>query len=163
MKTVIFLSDTHGFLDENLNPYFEECDEIWHAGDIGDISMLKKLSDKKPLKAVWGNIDDHKTRYEIPEFIIFECEGLTFLMIHIIGTLTNYSRQLNQLLKENQPKVVLYGHSHQVVVKKDKNGLVLINPGAAGKQGFHLVRTAFKLTIDNKKITNFELINLGKR
>lgn len=164
MTTVLFLSDTHSHWDIALENYVDRCDEIWHAGDIGSLEILDKLrSFKKKTRVVYGNIDSKEIRYETVENEIFELEGLRFLMTHIIGKIDAYSSRVQALLAEHKPHVLLYGHSHQLLVKKDKNEMVLINPGATGKQGFHVVRTAFILTIEKQKISNFELIKLGKK
>ncbi len=164
MITVLFLSDTHSFWDTQLDSYASKCNEIWHAGDIGSLEVLDKLySFGKTTRIVFGNIDSKEIRYETTENQLFELAGLRFMMTHIIGKLNAYNPRVKALIAEHKPHVLLYGHSHQLVVKKDKNGLVLINPGAAGKQGFHVVRTAFFLTIENQKISNVELIKLGKK
>ncbi|MDP5120683.1 MAG: metallophosphatase family protein [Spirosomaceae bacterium] len=164
MKIVLFLSDTHSFWDEQLTPYALKSDEIWHAGDIGSLEVLDKIkSFGKTIRVVYGNIDSREIRIETVENEVFELEGLRFLMTHIIGKIDNYTARVRELIELYKPHVLLYGHSHQLLVKKDKKGLVLVNPGAAGKQGFHLVKTAFMLTIDNQKISNFELIKLGKK
>lgn len=164
MKTVLFLSDTHSFWDEQLTPHAEKCDEIWHAGDIGSLEILDKIkSFNKIIRVVFGNIDSREIRIETVENEVFELEGLRFLMTHIIGKIDKYTTRVNGLIELHKPHVLLYGHSHKLLVKKDKNGLVLINPGAAGKQGFHLVKTAFILTVEKQKISNFELIKLGKK
>jgi hypothetical protein len=164
MKTILLLSDTHSFWDNQLTTHAENCDEIWHAGDIGSLEILDKLNSfGKTVRAVYGNIDTRKIRLEMAENEIFELEGLRFLMTHIIGKIDAYTSRVRELIELHKPHVLLYGHSHKLLVKKDKNGLVLINPGAAGKQGFHLVKTAFILTVEKQKISNFELIKLGKK
>lgn len=164
MTTVLFLSDTHQYWDGQLDSHIEECDEVWHAGDIGSLEVIDKLNSfKRKLRIVYGNIDSKEIRYETSENEVFELEGLRFLMTHIIGKINAYTPRVKELITAHKPHVLLYGHSHQLLVKKDNNGMVLINPGAAGKQGFHVVRTAFKLTIESQKISNFELIKLGKK
>lgn len=165
MKTIGLISDTHGFLDEAVFTHFSDCDEIWHLGDIGSEEIIQKLANFKTSKFVFGNIDSKEIRWEVPEFQQIEIEGLIFLLIHILGKPLSYTPQVKKLLEQISPDVVLFGHSHQVLVKKDpkRNNLVLINPGAAGKQGFHIERTLMKMLVDNKKITNLELIKLGKR
>lgn len=164
MKTVLFLSDTHSFWDNQLDPYAEKCDEIWHAGDIGSLEILDKIKTfEKTTRTVFGNIDSREIRIETAENQVFELEGLRFLMTHIIGKIDSYTNRVHDLINLHKPHVLLYGHSHKLLVKKDKKGLVLVNPGAAGKQGFHLVKTAFFLTIEKQKISDFELIKLGKK
>lgn len=164
MTTIGFISDTHGFLDETVFEYFKNCDEIWHAGDIGSLEIIKKLNEFKPCRCVFGNIDDQEIQWEVPENQFFELEGLRFFMTHILGKPLVYSKRTLTIIKDYKPDVVLFGHSHIVTVTKDKkHNLVLLNPGAAGKQGFHKERTLFRITIDNKKIINLELIKLGVR
>lgn len=164
MTTVLFLSDTHSYWDDKLDKHIEKCDEIWHAGDIGSLGLLSKMrSFGKRVRVVYGNIDAKEIRFETLENETFELEGLRFAMTHIIGKINGYTPRVKELISEFRPHVLLYGHSHRLLVKKDNSGLVLINPGAAGRHGFHVVRTAFILTIENQKISNFELIKLGKK
>lgn len=165
MKTIGLISDTHGFLDEKVFEHFADCDAIWHLGDIGSEEILKQLQHFKPLHAVFGNIDSKEIRWETKEFELIELEQLRFLLIHIIGKPLVYTPQVRNLIKTEKPDVIVFGHSHVVLVKKDEKngGLVLINPGAAGKHGFHKERTMMKMVVDNKKITKLDLIKLGAR
>lgn len=156
------ISDTHGYLDPNVATYFADCDEIWHAGDIGEPSCLPKLQEIAPTFAVWGNIDTRDQQTLLPENLFLTREGLVFLITHIAGSPKRFRKEVTQLLNNRKTDVLICGHSH--IVKVIKTPLALyVNPGAAGKQGFHKVRTIMKMTLQNKKITNLELIELGKR
>lgn len=159
------VSDTHGYLDPLVAEHFKDCDEIWHAGDIGSENLLDPLAAIAPLFGVYGNIDDADTAAIYPENYILERKGLKFLLTHIAGKPPYYTARVKKLLVENQINVLVCGHSHIVKVEKDKKAphYVYINPGAAGKQGFHHKRTIMKMTLSNKKITNLDLIELGKR
>lgn len=158
------LSDTHGYLDPALFNYFDQCDEIWHAGDIGDVSVIKELSDFKPVKAVFGNIDDQTIRSEFPEELEFSCEGASVYITHIGGKPFQYNKEVLKSIKENRPDIFVCGHSHILRVIYDKhNKLLYLNPGAAGKHGLHKVRTALRFEIKNGKARNMEIIELGNR
>ncbi len=162
MKIIGLISDTHGFIDPAIYTYFENCDEIWHAGDIGECPEFKELREFKTFRAVFGNIDTHERQYLYPENVICEIEGLKFLITHIAGSPPKLSARVKKIIKENQIAVLICGHSHIVKVVKDPL-VVYINPGAAGKQGFHHQRTIMRMHVENKKIVNLELIDLGKR
>lgn len=164
MKRIGVLSDTHSHLDPKIFTHFKDVDEIWHAGDIGDIEVLDKLRAFKPTRAVFGNIDNNVLRMETPEFNIFDIEGKKILITHIAGKPGKYSKPLYDKLQEVKPDVVVCGHSHILLVQFDKySNLLWINPGACGIKGFHSVRTIVRFTIDDTKIENFEVIELGKR
>ncbi len=165
MKTIGLISDTHSYLDPQVFEHFRDCDEIWHIGDIGDPEVLRLLQASKPVKAVFGNIDGPDLRYEIPEDLIFECEGLKVLMTHIGGTPPSYTPRVRELLKNHRPDLFICGHSHILRVIKDhkRENLVYLNPGAAGKHGFHHVRTLMRMTLSSGRISNLEVIELGKR
>lgn len=165
MKKIGILSDTHSYLDTNLQSFFEDCDEIWHAGDIGDISIMDQLSSWKPVKAVYGNIDDISVREKYPEYMVVSLEDTEFLLVHIAGAFGNYNKKITDILKQN-PKIscIICGHSHILKVQYDeKHQLLYINPGAAGKHGFHQIRTALKFEVTNQKIHHLQLVELGKR
>lgn len=165
MKKIGILSDTHSFLDTNLRSVFEDCDEIWHAGDIGDIEIMEQLSSWKPVRAVYGNIDDITVREKYPEYMIVSMEKTEILLVHIAGPFGNYNQKITNLLKQN-PKIacIICGHSHILKVQYDNRyKLLYINPGAAGKHGFHQMRTALKLNISDQHIHNLQLVELGKR
>ena len=158
------ISDTHGFLDERVFKYFKEVDEIWHAGDLGTVEVLDELSHFKKLRSVYGNIDNSEIRNLIPENQIFTINNLKVWMIHIGGYPPKYSRSIKNLLDKNQPDIFICGHSHIVRIMKDSSrNLLHINPGAAGKQGFHSVRTIVRFEINGEKINNMQLIELGPR
>lgn len=167
MKKIGLFSDTHSYLDpEILNNYFKDVDEIWHAGDIGEITQVTDIvKQQKPLKAVYGNIDNHIARSEFPLDLRFICEGLDIWITHIGGYPGRYSQRVRAELEKNAPNVFICGHSHILRVMRDKkyNNMLAINPGAAGIHGFHKMRTAIRFSIENKKISNFEVIELGLR
>ena len=158
------LSDTHSYINDDMLSYFENCDEIWHAGDIGDVEVAQKIQDFKPFKAVYGNIDDNNIRSEFPEELFFNCAGVKVYIIHIGGYPPKYTRKLKDRLDELKPDLFICGHSHILKVIPDKTrNLLHMNPGAAGNHGFHKERTMLRFEISNEKITNLELIELGKR
>lgn len=164
MKRIGLISDTHGWLDEAVFRHFEQCDEIWHAGDIGSIGVLDELRKFKMTRAVYGNIDDHKIRQETVESLRWNCEGMDILITHIGGRPGNYSLNISQELKLNKPQVFICGHSHICMVQMDKaQKFLYINPGAAGRHGFHQVRTLLRFEIDAGKMNQLEVIELGKR
>ncbi len=159
------LSDTHSFLDPKVFDHFKDCDQIWHAGDIGDSSLVNDLEKFKPLKAVYGNIDDKKLQSLFPEDLHWNCEGLTIWMTHIGGAPPNYNPRVKKILRENTPALFICGHSHILRIKRDStlNNMLYLNPGAAGNHGFHTMKTLVRFEISEKKILNVEVIELGKR
>lgn len=164
MKRIALLSDTHSYLDDRMVSLMEECDEIWHAGDIGSSMVTDRLMQIKPLKAVCGNIDSADLRLQFPSLLRFHCEGVDVLITHIGGYPGHYERNLLPLIKCNPPKLFIAGHSHILKVIFDpKFQLLHINPGAAGQQGFHLVRTMVRFTIDGDQIKDMEVVEFGKR
>jgi putative phosphoesterase len=164
MTKIGLLSDTHGDLPESVFQYFAEVDEIWHAGDIGDLSVTDRLKAFKPLRAVYGNIDDAKARVEFPEFNRFRIEGVDVLMTHIAGKPGKYSKPALDALLEKAPKLFVCGHSHILLVQNDPRfGMLWLNPGACGNKGFHKIRTLLRFGIDGDRIVNLEVIELGKR
>jgi putative phosphoesterase len=157
------LSDTHGFLDEKVFEYFKDCDEVWHAGDFGE-GVVDKLKDIKSIKGVYGNIDDQKVRHEFPEQLVFTCEQVKVMMRHIGGSPPNYNPETRKELANQKPQLFISGHSHILkVIYDDKINCLHINPGAAGKQGWHKVRTIIRFVIDGSDIKNCEVIELKKR
>lgn len=163
MKKIGLLSDTHTYLDDRIHEHFKKCDEIWHAGDIGDIKSLETLESWKPLKAVYGNIDGHKIRAAVPETLRFQCEEVDVLIKHIGGYPGRYDRSIAQEIYTLPPKLFITGHSHILKVMPDKKlDLLHINPGAAGRIGFHRVRTIVRFIIDGRNIRDLEVIELGK-
>jgi len=164
MKKIGLLSDTHGFLDENILDFFNECDEVWHAGDIGKIEVADKISKSKKLKAVYGNIDGAEIRSMLPLDAKFNVENVSVWITHIGGYPNRYDKRVKDQLTKQPPKLFISGHSHILKVMFDKKlNLLHMNPGAAGKHGFHQVRTMLRFEIDNGKIQNLEVIELAKR
>lgn len=158
------LSDTHGYLDDAVLKHFEKCDEIWHAGDFGSMEVIEKLEAFKPLRGVYGNIDDKDIRLKFPEHLRFHCEQVDVWMTHIGGYPGKYSPLVKPEILNNPPKLFITGHSHILKVQFDpKLQLLHLNPGAAGKQGWHQIRTAMRFEINGDKIENLEVIELGKR
>ncbi|MCD8177650.1 MAG: metallophosphatase family protein [Tannerellaceae bacterium] len=164
MVKVGLLSDTHGYWDDRYQTYFESCDEIWHAGDIGAAAVAVRLNQLKPLRAVYGNIDGQPIRSVYPKTLIFGIEDVTVLMTHIGGYPGRYEPSIRKDLYEHRPQLFISGHSHILKVMHDKSLKCLhINPGAAGKSGFHQVRTLVRFTIEAAVIKDLEVIELGFR
>ena len=163
MKRIGILSDTHGCWDDRYAIHFKDCDEVWHAGDIGDYAIVERLQETVPMvRAVSGNIDHGMVRRKCPELEVFEVEGVKVLMTHIGGYPGKWSKGMKQLLKDNGIRLMVDGHSHILKVIYDKElGLLHINPGAAGKSGWHKVRTLVKLTIDGDDMRDCEVIELA--
>lgn len=163
MKKIGLLSDTHNFWDEKYEQYFADCDEIWHAGDIGSLQLAQRFEKLKPFRAVYGNIDDFATRRAYPEFIRFTLESVDVLMTHIGGYPGKYDPRVKGRFFSNPPKLFVCGHSHILKVIYDKSiDCLHINPGAAGKYGFHSVRTLLRFVLDNGDIRDLEIIEIGK-
>jgi len=163
LKKIGLLSDTHSFLDEAVFKYFDACDEIWHAGDFG-AGVAEPLAAFKPLRGVYGNIDGKEIRQEYPEHLRFRCEQVDVWMTHIGGYPGKYTPQVKPEIYTNPPKLFITGHSHILKVLFDpKIQCLHINPGAAGKSGWHKVRTLVRFDISEEKILNLEVIELGKR
>ena len=162
MKRIGLLSDTHGYWDERYVRYFESCDEIWHAGDIGSVELADRLAAFRPLHAVYGNIDGRELRTRFPQTLRFHVEGAEVLMKHIGGYPGNYDPSIRGSLLTRPPKLFISGHSHILKVKYDKTlGMLHINPGAAGKQGFHKVRTLVRFSVDEGTFSDLEVIELS--
>ncbi|GGZ77829.1 metallophosphoesterase family protein [Algibacter mikhailovii] len=164
MTKILLLSDTHGYIDNDILKYVKQADEVWHAGDIGDLKVTDAIKELKPLRAVYGNIDDAKTRGEFPEHNRFMCEDVDVWITHIGGYPPKYNTKVITDIKQNPPRLFICGHSHILKVMPDKNlHLIHMNPGAAGKHGFHKTRTMLRFTIDGKKIDNLEVIEFPVR
>ncbi len=164
MKRIGLISDTHGFLDDAVFKHFEQCDEIWHAGDFGNIELADKLAAFKPLRGVFGNIDGKDIRTVYPEHLRFKCEDVDVWMTHIGGYPDHYSPQVRNLIYKDPPKMFISGHSHILKVIYDKKiGTLHLNPGAAGKQGWHKIRSLLRFSISDEKIHTLEAIELGNR
>ena len=162
MKRIGIISDTHSCWDENFREVFRECDEIWHCGDIGDISIISKLCDIAEVKAVCGNIDHGEVRRSYQEKLTFVCEGVNVFMTHIGGYPGKYAPGIKVQLKKENIKLFIDGHSHILRVMPDNElGLLHINPGAAGTQGWQKKRTLVRITLDQGNITNCEVIELN--
>ena len=163
MKRIGILSDTHGCWDDRYALHFNDCDEVWHAGDIGDYTVIERLQEIVPVvRAVSGNIDHGMVRRKCPELEVFGVEGVKVLLTHIGGYPGKWSKGMKQLLKENIINLMVDGHSHILKVIYDKElGVLHINPGAAGKFGWHKVRTLVKLTIDGDDMRDCEVIELA--
>jgi uncharacterized protein len=158
------LSDTHGHVDPKIYNYFSECDEIWHAGDFGNMQVIDELKKFKPLRAVYGNIDDHKIRLVFPLNSLFICEGLKVFITHIGGYPGHYSPAAKQMILSERPGLFICGHSHILKVMPDKNfNLLHMNPGAAGNYGFHKIKTLLRFTVQKAKVKDVEVIELGLR
>lgn len=163
MKHIILLSDSHGSLDERFFPYFEKADEIWHAGDIGDLTITDKLKEFSKLRAVWGNIDNQKIRSEFKKEIYFKCEDVKVMMTHIGGYPDKYNKRILPMIKKNKPNLFITGHSHILKVMYDKkNKLLHMNPGAIGNFGIHRVKTLLSFKINNDEIKDLNVIEFTK-
>jgi hypothetical protein len=164
MTKIGLISDTHGYLDEAVFEHFKDCDEIWHGGDFGDANIAIRLKEAKELKGVYGNIDDADIRTVFPEQLVFMCEGVKVMMRHIGGYPPRYNPETKKELLIHQPQLFISGHSHILkVMYDDKIQCLHMNPGAAGKQGWHKVRTIIRFVIDGKNMKNCEVIELGKK
>lgn len=164
MMRIGLISDTHGYLDPKVEKYFKECDEIWHLGDVGNIDLIKQLTKIKPVRGVYGNIDSQDIRKVFPKELKFTCEEVKVWLVHIGGYPNRYSKDVRERIKFNSPNLFISGHSHILKVIFDKKlNLLHINPGAAGKSGFHKVKTLIRFTIDKKNIKDLEVIELGPR
>ncbi|WP_066629498.1 metallophosphoesterase family protein [Labilibacter marinus] len=164
MTRIGLLSDTHSFFDPKFESLFADCDEIWHAGDIGDLKVLDAMRDLKPTRAVFGNIDDALIRADLKEHLRFECDGVDVWMTHIGGYPGKYAPQVKAEIFKNPPQLFITGHSHILkVIYDDKINCLHMNPGAAGRSGFHAVRTALRFTLDKGEIKNLEVIELDDK
>lgn len=164
MKRIGLLSDTHAYWDEKFREYFSECDEIWHAGDIGSEEIARRLNGIKPLRAVYGNIDGQELRLSFSKELSFTVEGVRVFMTHIGGYPGRYNPDIRKRLYDVRPQLFIAGHSHILkVMYDDALRCLYINPGAAGLSGFHLVRTLVRFTIDGNRVKDLEVIELGKR
>lgn len=164
MKRIGLLSDTHGYWDDRYPEYFAECDEIWHAGDIGSAELAERLRGLKPFRAVCGNCDGGDLRRTFPEILRWTCEGADILMKHIGGGPGAYDRSVAPLLHRRPPKLFISGHSHILKVKYDRRlGLLHINPGAAGLQGWQTARTLVRFTADAGIFKDLEVVEMPLR
>ena len=158
------ISDTHNFLDPKVLKYVQECDEIWHAGDIGTISLADELAAIKPLRAVYGNIDGQDVRKTYPRNLRFMCEGMDVWITHIGGKPEKYYPEIKKELDIRPPKLFICGHSHILKVMFDrKYRMLYMNPGSAGNYGLHLVKTLLRFSIGKSEIKNLEVVEFGRR
>ena len=164
MTRIGLISDTHNYLDEAVFKYFENCDEIWHAGDFGTAAIADRLKEFKPLKGVYGNIDGYDIRSVYPEKLIWHCEGVKVYMTHIGGHPSKYAPGIKNELIKNSARLFISGHSHILkIIYDDKINCLHMNPGAAGSQGWHKIRTIVRFAIDGSNIKDCEVIQLGRR
>ncbi len=164
MKKILLLSDTHSHIDDTILKYVKLADEVWHAGDIGDLKVTDTIKILKPLRAVFGNIDNHEARLEFPLNNRFFCEGVEVLITHIGGYPGKYSPAIREEITKNPPKLFICGHSHILKVMFDKKlNCLHMNPGAAGISGFHQKRTMLRFEIDGDKIQSLEIIEIGDK
>lgn len=164
MIKIGLISDTHNYLDPQVKDYFKDCDEIWHAGDFGTIEIAKELEKIAPLLGVYGNIDGEDIRQEYPLHLRFERDGIDFWMTHIGGIPGRYCIPIREEIENNTPDVFICGHSHILKIARDQklSKMLYLNPGAAGKHGFQEYRTIVRFDINNGKMENMEVVNLGK-
>jgi putative phosphoesterase len=164
MKKILLLSDTHSYIDDQILKFVKQADEVWHAGDIGNLTVTDTLKKLKPLKAVFGNIDDADARSEFPLDLKFSVENVTVWITHIGGYPNRYNLRIRNEIAKNPPKIFISGHSHILKVQYDKKlNLLHLNPGAAGNHGFHKIRTMLRFELENGDIKNLEIIELAKR
>lgn len=164
MKKILLLSDTHSYIDATILKYAAQADEVWHAGDIGDLEVTDRLKALTLVRCVYGNIDNADARMEFPEDLFFFCEEVPVFMTHIGGYPGRYKPRVKKLLSDMKPKIFICGHSHILKVMHDKqHDLLHMNPGAAGKHGFHKIRTMLRFQIDRKEIKNLEIIEIEER
>ena len=163
MKSIALLSDTHSVLDERFIRHLKNSDEIWHAGDIGSLEIYDKLKTLSNVRAVYGNIDNHKIKITLASELFFKCEEINVYMTHIGGKPGKYSKGIKEKIEKTEPNVFICGHSHILKIMNDKkNNLLYINPGAAGNHGIHQVKTIIKFNIDKKKIKDLKIIELKR-
>ena len=164
MTRIGLISDTHSDLDETVFEHFKYCDEVWHGGDFGELNLVKRLKERKNLRGVYGNIDGQDIRSEFPEQLVFMCEEVKVMMRHIGGYPPRYNPETKKEILLHQPQLFISGHSHILkVLYDDKLQCLHMNPGAAGKHGWHKTRTIIRFVIDGKNMSNCEVIELGNR
>ena len=164
MKKILLLSDTHSFIDAQILKFVKQADQVWHAGDIGNLEVTDTIKKLKPLRAVFGNIDGSDARSEFPLDAKFEVENVSVWITHIGGYPNRYDQRIREEIKINPPKIFISGHSHILKVQYDKKlNLLHLNPGAAGNHGFHKVRTMLRFTLEKGNVQDLEIIELAKR
>ena len=163
MTKILLLSDTHSYLDDAILKHVAKADEVWHAGDIGNLEVTDAIKRLKPLRAVYGNIDNAEARSEFPLDLRFMCEGVAVWITHIGGYPGRYNQRIRDAIREHPPRLFICGHSHILKVMNDKKlKLLHMNPGAIGKHGFHKARTMLRFEIDGKEIKNLEVIEFER-
>lgn len=163
MTKILLLSDTHSHIDATILKYVKQADEVWHAGDIGDLQVTDTIKELKPLRAVYGNIDSTEARSEFPLDLQFVCEEVSVWITHIGGYPGRYNPRIREALRLSPPRLFITGHSHILKVMPDKKlNLLHMNPGAVGRHGFHKVRTMLRFEIDGREIKNLEVIELER-
>ncbi|MEX0994633.1 MAG: metallophosphoesterase family protein [Balneolaceae bacterium] len=164
MMKIGLISDTHGYLDPQIHELFADCDEIWHSGDFGNIQIADELKQIAPVVGVYGNVDGSDIRQEFPQHNRFEREGLSIWITHIGGVPGRYCIPIREEIQKNPPDIFVCGHSHILKISRDHSldNMLYINPGAAGKQGFQVYRTVVRFELDQKKVRNMDVVNLGK-
>ena len=164
MTKILLLSDTHSYIDDQILKFVKQADEVWHAGDIGNLNVTDTIKKLKPLRAVFGNIDDTDARAEFPLDNKFSVEGVAVWITHIGGYPNRYNQRIKEEIKINSPKIFISGHSHILKVQYDKKlNLLHLNPGAAGNHGFHKIRTMLRFELQKGEIKNLEIIELATR
>ncbi|AOW17102.1 YfcE family phosphodiesterase [Polaribacter vadi] len=164
MTKILLLSDTHSYIDDQILKFVKQADEVWHAGDIGDLHVTDTIKKLKPLRAVFGNIDDKDARAEFPLDNKFSLEDVSVWITHIGGYPNKYNKRIKEEIKINSPKIFISGHSHILKVQYDKKlNLLHLNPGAAGNHGFHKIRTMLRFELEKGEIKNLEIIELATR
>lgn len=164
MRRIGLLSDTHGFLDPKIFEFFKDCDEIWHAGDVGNLETADKLGNFKPVRGVYGNIDDQKVRTVFPKHLKFRCEEVKVWMTHIGGYPGHYDSSVKPAIFQDPPTLFISGHSHILKVIFDKKlNLLHMNPGAAGNHGFHTVKTLLRFIVDGENIRDMEIMEIDRK
>ena len=164
MRKIGLISDTHNYLDDAVLKQLDTCDEIWHAGDFGNIDIANRLRGLKPLKGVYGNIDGYDIRSEFSEQLLFYCEEVKVLMKHIGGYPGRYAPGVKNIITKEQPRLFISGHSHILkIMYDDKLKCLHMNAGAAGLQGWHKVRTIIRFVVDGKELSNCEVVELGSK
>ena len=164
MTRIGLIADTHHYLDETIFEHFKNCDEVWHVGDFGSEELAKRIKEEKSLKGVYGNIDGQDIRTQFPQQLVFMCEGVKVMMRHIGGYPPKYNPETKKELLIHRPQLFISGHSHILkIIYDDKLNCLHMNPGAAGKQGWHKVRTIIRFVIDGTEMKDAEVIELGPR
>ena len=164
MKKILLLSDTHSYIDDQILKFVKQADEVWHAGDIGDLKVSDTITNLKPFRCVYGNIDGAEARSEFPLDLKFSVEKVSVWITHIGGYPNKYNLRIREEIAKNPPKIFISGHSHILKVQFDKKlNLLHLNPGAAGNHGFHKVRTMLRFELEKGEIKNLEIIELAQR